>query len=76
MARCASIFSSIASELNVPRDDLILIAIELLSPWDAVLKKPVQFSLIFVRLGQELFKSDCITRYLHNWVVLCIVFTS
>ena len=39
------------------------------------IEKPVQSSLIFVRL--ELFKSDNITRYLHNWVVLrlCVVFT-
>ena len=50
---------------------------ELLSPWDTVLKKPVQSSFIFVRLGQGFFKSDYITRYLHTWVVLrlCIVFT-
>ena len=67
-------FSSIAIELNVPSDD----AIELtLSPWDTVLKKPVQSFLIFLRLGQGIFKSDYITRYMHNWVVLqlCIVFT-
>ena len=33
--------------------------------------------MIFVRLGQEIFKSDYITRYLHTWVVLrlCIIFT-
>ena len=47
-------FSSIAIELNVPRDDFS--SIELLSPWDTVLKKPVQSSLIFVRLEQGLFK--------------------
>ena len=35
-----------------------------------VLKKPVQPSMIFVRLGQGLFKSDYITRYLHTWLVL------
>ena len=70
-ARCPSIFSSIAIELNVPRDDLSSIAIDkLLSPWDTVLKKLVQSFLTFVRLGQGLFKSDYITRYLHNWVVL------
>ena len=50
-ARCPSIFSSIAIELNVPRDDFSSIAIELLSSWDTVLKKPVQSSIIFVRLG-------------------------
>ena len=44
---------------------------------DVVLKKPVQSSMIFVRLGQGLFKFDYITRYLHTWVVLrlCIIFT-
>ena len=44
---------------------------------DVVLKKPVQSSMIFVRLGQGRFKSDYITRYLHTWVVLrlCIIFT-
>ena len=44
---------------------------------DVVLKKPVQSSMIFVRLGQGLFKSDYITRYLHTWVVLrlCIIYT-
>ena len=62
-ARCPSIFSSIAIKLNVPRDDF-------LSSWDMVLKKPVQSSMIFVRLGQVLFKSDYITRYLHTWAAL------
>ena len=42
-----------------------------------VLKKPIQSSMIFVRLGQGHFKCDYITRYLHTWVVLwlCIIFT-
>ena len=74
----ASIFSSIAIELNVPRDDFRSIAIELTF---VILghgfKKAGSVLLIFVRLGQGLFKSDYITRYLHTWVVLrlCIVFT-
>ena len=59
-ARCPSIFSSIAIEPNVPRDDFSLIAIELTF---VVL---VQSSMIFVRLGQGRFKSDYITRYLHT----------
>ena len=44
---------------------------------NTVIKKPVQSSMIFVRLGQELFKSDNITGYLHTWMVLrlCIIFT-
>ena len=56
-------FSSIAIELNVPRDDFSSLAMaieltfvtfgQLLSPWDTVLKKPVQSSLIFVRLEWE-----------------------
>ena len=48
-----------------------------LSSWDTVLKKPVQSSMIFVRLGQGFFKSDYITRYLHTRVVLrlCIILT-
>ena len=77
-ARCPSIFSSIAIELNVSRDDFSLIAIKLtLSSWDTVLKTAVQSSMKCVRLEQGRFKSDYITRYLHTWVVLrlCIIFT-
>ena len=72
LARCPSIFSSIAIELNVPRDEF-----RLFSPWGAVLKRLVQSSLISVALETMFFKSDYIKRYLHNWVVLrlCIVFT-
>ena len=51
--RCLSNFNSIAIELNVPRGDFTSIAIKItLSPWNTALKKPVQSSLIFVRLGQ------------------------
>ena len=53
----------------VPRSNKLLL------PWDTVLKKPVQSSLIFVRLGQGIFKSDYITRYLHDWVVLTVVYS-
>ena len=77
-ARCPSIFSSIAIELNVPCDDFSSIAIELIFViLGRGFKKPVQSSMIFVRLGQGLFKSDYITRYMHTWVVLrlCIIFT-
>ena len=59
-------FSLITIELNVSRDDFNSIAIELtliLSPWDTVLKMPVQSSLIFVRLEQGLFKSDYVSHH-------------
>ena len=69
-------FTSIAIELNVLHDDAV--ELTFVRPWDTVLKKPIQSSLTFVRLGQGLFKSDYITQSLHNWVMLrlCIVFTT
>ena len=59
-ARCPSIFILIATELPfIHMTTLVRSRLNyLLSPWDTVLKKPVQSSLIFVRLGQGLFKSD------------------
>ena len=63
-------FSSIAIELNVPRDDFSQIANDLTF---------VTLGHGFKKAGSVLAKdkSDYITRYLHNWMVLrmCIVFT-
>ena len=65
-----SIFSSIAIELYVLRDDFSSIMIELTFViLRQGLKKPVQSSMIFVRLGQGIFKPGYITRYLHTWSV-------
>ena len=67
--RCPSIFSSIAIELNVSRDDFSSIAIELTY---------VTLGHGFKNAGSVLFDicapgtSDYITRYLHNWVVLLL----
>ena len=67
-------FSSIAMELNV----LSSIAIEItFVTLEHGFKKAGSVLYDILRLGQGLFKSDYINRYLHTWVVLrlCIVFT-
>ena len=77
-ARCPSIFSSIAIELNIPRDDFSSIAIQLTFViLGHALKKAGSVLYDICAPGTRIFKSDYITRYLHTWVVLllCIIFT-
>ena len=63
-------FSSIVIELNVPRDDFSSITIK---PTFVTLgrgfKKVGSVLFDICAPGKGLFKSDYITRYLHNWVV-------
>ena len=70
-------FSSIAIELNVPCDEFSSIAIEpIIVSLGRGFKKPVQSFLMSVTPGTRSFKSDYISLYLHNLVVLrlCIVY--
>ena len=68
----------IAIELNVPREDISSIAIELtFFILGHGFKKAGSVLYAIVRPRQGRFKSEYITRYLHTWVVLrlCIIFT-
>ena len=75
-ARCPSIFSSIAIELNVPRDEFSSVAIELtFVALRRGLKKPVQSSLISVTpgIGKDFLSpitsvNFCITGQCHGCV--------
>ena len=68
-ARCPSIFSSVAIELNVPRDDFSC-AIELTFVILGHGFKKSRFSPLWYLCAWD-------TRYLHTWVLLrlCIIFT-
>ena len=75
-ARCPSSFSSIAIELNVPRDEFSSIAIEL--TFSVALRRGFKKAgSVLSDIGDSWLKSDYISLYLHNWAVLrlCIVFT-
>ena len=72
--------SSIAIELNVPRDDFSMIAIKLtFVTLGHGFKKAGSVLFDICAPGTRTFLSQItyITRYLHNWMVLrlCIVFT-